>query len=192
LHAQSARSSPQQPFGLEQRVQLSQLSQHAAAMDLLQNDSSEDFPSNNNSYSDIDETSMDVLHNDVRDESPSNTDCYGDSDSGCEMDDEDETLQREEVTRTLSQQGGSYNLLSAKVDFMYNNVVTVAQGLYALNAMDKLNGELMRMSFAPQGTSAMTGTVSLPTTNKRTSKHIRLRKASSPPRKKRAVHTATI
>jgi hypothetical protein len=161
-------------------------------MDLLQNDSSEDFPSNNNSYSDIDETSMDVLHNDVRDESPSNTDCYGDSDSGCEMDDEDETLQREEVTRTLSQQGGSYNLLSAKVDLMYNNVVTVAQGLYALNAMDKLNGELMRMSFAPQGTSAMTGTVSLPTTNKRTSKHIRLRKASSPPRKKRAVHTATI
>jgi hypothetical protein len=131
-----------------------------------------------------------LMHEDVIDEFPSNNDHYssGDIDSGCEMDNEEEMLQTEEVARCLRQQGGSYNLLSAKVATMYDNVVTIEQGLHALNAMDKLNTELMRMSFVRQGATAMTGTVSLPTTNKKTSTHSRLRKASSPVHKKRAVN----
>ena len=66
-----------------------------------------------------------------------------------------------------------------------------------MGVMDKLYADLMRMSFERQGASAVTGSVSLPTTNKRTSKHFRLRKESSPPRARKkcignAVTTATV
>ena len=83
-------------------------------------------------------------------------------------------------------------LLGAKVATMYDNVVTTGQGLHALNAMDKPNTELMRLSFVLEGATATTGTASLPTTNKKTSMHSRLRKASSPVRKKRAVSKSTL
>lgn len=122
---------------------------------------------------------MDLLHNDAINELPSNTGrrSYGDScGSGGEMEDqEDAMLDRPEVARgILNQQkcGAYYHLLRAKVATMYDNVGTPAQRLHSLEAMEKLNKELMRMScddIRQQGASAMTSTASSPATNQNTS-----------------------
>jgi hypothetical protein len=207
LNAVMAPTSRHQPFGLEQRVQLSQLSQNETTMDEAHSIESDDFPSNDDFYGgseeiaacnettmdddyngDSEANDVDMLRGVGSDESLSNDNHNGDCPfDSCGMDSEEEMLQREEVSRILKNPGGSYTLLSPKVAMIYDNTVTTEQGLHAMGVMDQLISDLMRMSFERQGASAVTGTVSLPTTNKRTSKHVRLRKASSPPRKKRAT-----
>ena len=180
----------------------------------------DDFPSNDDYYGDSgalaaynettmdddyngdsEATAVDILQSDGSNESSSNDNHNGDCTfDSCEMENEEEMLQRDEVSHILKYPGGPYMLLNPKVAMMYDNVVTTEQGLHALDVMEKLNSDLMRMSFERQGASAMAGTVSLPTTNKRTSNHVRLRKASSPPHKKQArekcvgnaVTTATV
>ena len=185
------QTEPQPPFGLEQRLQLSQLSQHETSVDLLNNHETDDFPCNNDPNGDSDTSAADMLRIDDNNDLLSllsDDDQNGESTSDpSEMSSEADILQRAEVAKILSQPGGPYSLLSVKFQTITENIVTVEQGFHAMDAMDKLIADLMRMSFARQGASAIAGIVSLPTNNKKTSQHVRLRKASSPPRKKRAM-----
>jgi hypothetical protein len=92
--------------------------------------------------------------------------------------------QLEEMRLLLQKKGGAYGLLRGKFDVVSNNVNNPEQGLYAIQALDKLASDLMEMGFQTSGVQqSQDGTVSLPATNKKR-KAERERPRSSPLKKK--------